>query len=176
MKKLIIKTISVIVLSFGFSTLVQSCKSDCEKYCEHGSCYSGDCECLEGYDGKYCDVYVGTGSGSSSSSSSSGTTGSSSGGTSSSSSSSSGGSSLGQVTFWTASDLGCGSITVTVSGYTSASIGSYYTSGISDCGATGCATYNLSPGTYSYSAECSSYTWSDSFTITANGCLKYELQ
>lgn len=159
MKKPILKLIMIITFFAGI-TVLQSCESDCEKYCDNGYCDLGDCECDYGYSGRYCDVYTG---GSSSSSSSS-------------SSSNSGGQSTGQVTFYTSSDLGCGSIYVTVSGYTTKSISNYYSGGITSCGASGCATYTLYPGTYYYSAYCSGYTWSStSFTITSNGCLKYEL-
>jgi hypothetical protein len=104
--------------------------------------------------------------------------GSTSGGsTSSGSTSSSSGGGTGQVTFYTTSDLGCGTITVTVSGHGTAVITQYYTSGISDCGANGCATFTLPAGQYYFSASCSSYSWpSTSFSVSSGGCNEAHLQ
>lgn len=99
--------------------------------------------------------------------------GSSSGG--SSSGSSSGGSSYGRISFYTTSDFGCGNISVTVSGEGTQYITGYYSSGISGCNNSSCAEFTLPPGTYNYSASCDSYTWNNSFTITEDGCLKYQL-
>lgn len=80
----------------------------------------------------------------------------------------------GQGMFWIQSDLGCGNITVTISGV-SKTITSYYSSSPS-CGSSGCATYNLSPGTYVYTASCSGYTWGPSnITISSGGCSKMQL-
>lgn len=84
------------------------------------------------------------------------------------------GTSTGQVIFWTASDHGCGPISVSINGQ-SGTISSYYSSTPS-CGASGCATFTLDPGTYTYSATCGTYTWgSKSVTITANSCFKMKL-
>lgn len=176
MKKRLLTILSVFVLGTTIVSL-QSCKTDCEKYCDEGYCSDGDCKCWSGYAGKYCDVYVGTGSTSSSSGGSSSSSSSGGGSSSSSSSSSSGGGgSYGKVTFWTESDQNCGNITVKVTGYSSKYITSYYYNGLSGCDRSGCANYTLSPGTYTYTASCSGYTWGPStFTITAGGCLRYEL-
>jgi hypothetical protein len=80
----------------------------------------------------------------------------------------------GQAMFWIASDLGCGNITVTCNGLSS-TISSYYSSGAPTCGASGSATFNLSAGTYSFSAKCTNKTWTGTITVTANGCSKLQL-
>jgi hypothetical protein len=78
--------------------------------------------------------------------------------------------------FWTRSDQNCGTITVTISGQTR-SITSYYSSGAPSCGASGCATFTLAPGTYSYTATCDTYNWGPTtITVTEDGCFKMELQ
>lgn len=89
-------------------------------------------------------------------------------------SSGSSGTTTGQVIFWTATDHGCGPISVSINGL-SGSISSYYSSSPS-CGASGCATFTLQPGTYSYTATCGTYTWGNSsITISANSCYKMKL-
>lgn len=80
----------------------------------------------------------------------------------------------GEGMFWIASNLGCGNITVTIGG-TSKLITGYYNTTIPDCTASGAATFNLTPGTYSYTASCTGLSWSGSITITANGCTKIQL-
>ena len=89
-----------------------------------------------------------------------------------------GGSGTGQAMFWIQSDLGCGNITVYISGV-GKTISSYYASGAPACGSSGCATYNLSPGTYAYTASCSGYSWGTSspsyITVTSGGCSKMRL-
>jgi hypothetical protein len=85
----------------------------------------------------------------------------------------SGSSSTGNATFWVASDLGCGTITVSVNGQ-SKTISSFYSTSPA-CGASGCANFTLAPGTYNYSASCSGKTWSNSITVTAGGCSKMQL-
>ncbi|WP_310008366.1 hypothetical protein [Flavobacterium granuli] len=84
------------------------------------------------------------------------------------------GTNTGQAMFWTASDFGVGSITVTCNG-SSKTIDSYYSSGVPDCGATGGANFNLDPGTYSYSASGGSLKWSGNITVTNGGCFKMQL-
>lgn len=79
----------------------------------------------------------------------------------------------GNVMFWTAFDLGCGDIQVTIDGI-SESIGYYYSS-IPTCGASGCANFTLPVGVYNYTASCSSFTWSGSINCTKNGCSKMQL-
>ena len=83
-------------------------------------------------------------------------------------------STTGQGLFWAASDFGCGNITVTILG-SSKLITSPYTTTIPSCGASGCATFDLSPGTYSYVASCSGLNWNGSITITAGTCSKIQL-
>lgn len=80
----------------------------------------------------------------------------------------------GEVLFWLRSDIGCGNIDVTVDNQTK-TITSYYTSGAPDCGASGCATFTLEPGSYNFSASCSGETWSGSVSVTDGGCYKMEL-
>lgn len=87
---------------------------------------------------------------------------------------SSGGPTPGQLTFWVRSDLGCGPISVTCNGVTR-TITQYYSGGAPNCGATGCATFVLNPGTYSFTASCSGRNWSGSNTVTASGCMMAEL-
>lgn len=124
-KRTIITLLTIFSLTFTVTSL-QSCKSDCEKYCDEGYCISGDCECKSGWTERFCDTKTGGGSSSSGSSLSSGGSSSSSGGSSSSGSSSSGGgTSDGKVTFYQTSDDGCGTVYVTV-GNTSQTITSFY--------------------------------------------------
>ena len=84
-----------------------------------------------------------------------------------------GGTSTGNATFWVASDLGLGNITVTCNGI-SRTISSYYSSSPS-CGATNCANFSMSPGTYSYSAKAGTATWNGSINVTSGGCSKMQL-
>jgi hypothetical protein len=85
-----------------------------------------------------------------------------------------GGSTTGNAMFWASTNFSCGTITVNVNN-SSGSMTKYYTSGSPDCGAVGCANFTLEAGTYSYSASCSSYTWSGSITVKAGGCSKMQL-
>ena len=85
-----------------------------------------------------------------------------------------GGSTTGQLTFWIRTDLGCGNINVTCNGVTK-TITQYYSSGAPNCGATGCASFTLNPGTYSFTASCSGRTWSGNNTVTSGGCQMAEL-
>ena len=81
----------------------------------------------------------------------------------------------GQGMFWTASDLGCGNITVIVGGYTGY-ITSYYSTGIPGCNAAGSATFSLAPGSYTYYASCTGgNTWSGVINIVENGCSRIQL-
>ena len=82
----------------------------------------------------------------------------------------------GQVMFWSARDHGCGSINVTINGQTR-TISNYSTSGApAGCNISGFATFDLQPGTYSFTASCSKLTWQGSVSINSNRCLTYELQ
>lgn len=94
-------------------------------------------------------------------------------GSGSGSGSGSGGATTGNAMFWIASDLGCGSINVSINGQ-SKTISSFYSTSPS-CGASGCANFTLAPGTYNYSASCSGKTWSNTITVTAGGCSKMQL-
>lgn len=81
----------------------------------------------------------------------------------------------GDVTFWTRSDLGCGTITVIVNG-TYKTITSYYYNGSPGCNSSGCANYSLPTGTYSFTASCTDYTWSGStVTVSNGGCSTMQL-
>jgi hypothetical protein len=89
------------------------------------------------------------------------------------------GNQTGQISFYTknSSDIiNCGNITITVDGSTRY-ITDYYFSDISNCGMSGCATFNLTPGTYYYSAtnNCGDSWNTTPFTITSGGCIKREL-
>lgn len=80
----------------------------------------------------------------------------------------------GDYIVWVASDLGCGTIDVTVNGVTK-TITSYYSGSAPDCGASGCANFSLAPGTYNVTASCTGLNWSFTKTITSNDCVKTEL-
>ncbi|MDO9153858.1 MAG: hypothetical protein Q7U47_09170 [Paludibacter sp.] len=76
--------------------------------------------------------------------------------------------------FWTASDLGVGSITVTCNGSTK-TISSYYSSGDPNHGASGAANFTLNPGNYSYNASGGSLKWSGNIDVTKGVCTKMQL-
>ena len=81
----------------------------------------------------------------------------------------------GSVIFWTASNS-LGTITVNISNLQS-TITSYLTGGVPTCGFTGCATFDLTPGTYAYTATSQSgANWNGDVTITINGCQPIQLQ
>lgn len=84
-----------------------------------------------------------------------------------------GGNGSGSAVFWVASDLGHGNITVTCNGSTQV-ISSYY-NGMPSCGASGCANFDLNPGTYSFTAVAGSYSWNGTITVTSGGCFKEQL-
>ncbi len=82
----------------------------------------------------------------------------------------------GEVIFWESTVSGCSSDTyVTINGQTN-SISSY-SSSVPDCGASGCATFSLNPGTYTYSASSSacSGTKTGTISIIANQCTPVQL-
>lgn len=81
----------------------------------------------------------------------------------------------GKVMFWVASDFGCGPITVIISGISGQITSFYASTPPSSCGAIGCATFELPPGNYNFSANCASRTWNNTITITANSCFKMRL-
>ncbi len=83
-------------------------------------------------------------------------------------------SSTGQVAFWSADPNG-GTITVNVDGSTVGSLTQYYTS-TPTCGGAGTVTKTLTAGSHTLSASASGGTWGPSpFTVTAGGCLTYQL-
>ena len=189
------RPVAIIIAVAAFTLGQVGCSDPCkDQYCLNGGdCLDGDCVCPSDYYGEHCQYSYSSSGGSSSGGSSSGGSssggsssggsssgGSSSGGSSSSSSggsssSSSGGSSSGDAVFWTAQDWSCGNITVTVNG-SSRTISQYYTSGTADCGDSGCANfYSLSPGSYSFYAECGSYYWDGYINISAGGCSTMQL-
>jgi len=84
-------------------------------------------------------------------------------------------SSTGEAMFWTDADYGVGYIDVYVDGLYEGQITGFYSSGVPDCGASGCVTIERDPGTYSYNAAAGGTTWSGSVTITAGGCYTMRL-
>lgn len=86
----------------------------------------------------------------------------------------SGGTTTGSATFWVSSNFNCGSITVSLTGQ-SKTISSYYSSSSPGCGASGCANFTLSAGSYSFSASCSGHNWQGTITVTSGGCSKMQL-
>lgn len=87
-----------------------------------------------------------------------------------------GGNKTGNVKFWINQDFGCGPISVYVSAVGSSTITGYY-SGLPNCSPDGYGgNFNdLTPGVYSYTASCSGYNWSNTFTISEGVCLRYQL-
>lgn len=80
----------------------------------------------------------------------------------------------GKLLFWVNQDLGCGFIDVTINGDTK-QISSFYASSTPDCDASGCATFDLAPGTYTVTASCTSYNWNFTKTVSSNTCTKTQL-
>ncbi|WP_276346855.1 carboxypeptidase-like regulatory domain-containing protein [Daejeonella sp. JGW-45] len=82
----------------------------------------------------------------------------------------------GNIIFYTKSDLGCGSIKVTINGQTG-TINQYFSSGAPACGNNGGANFSLPAGNYTFTAECTNYKWTSTpVTITAGQCFKMELK
>lgn len=82
-------------------------------------------------------------------------------------------STTGDATFWLASDLGVGNITVTLNDVSKIITG-YYTSTPS-CGADSSANFSLSPGTYTYNASAGNTIWKGTIIITSGECSKMQL-
>lgn len=78
----------------------------------------------------------------------------------------------GKVIFWTNSNLGI--ITVNING-ASQTITKYYTSGSPSCGTSGCATFDLKPGSYNFTASGNNLSWNDNITVTSGGCRQMQL-
>jgi hypothetical protein len=83
------------------------------------------------------------------------------------------GSNNGNIAFYTKKDNGCGNITITVDGNSTKNLSQFHPSGINDCSQG--AIFNLSKGSHGFVAKCGSFIWNGTFSISANGCLIYEL-
>jgi hypothetical protein len=78
---------------------------------------------------------------------------------------------VGSVIFWTSEDLGCGPITISISGLGSRVItGSWNSVPSCDQDQAGGLFKDVQAGNYSYFAECNGYFWSDNITISAGSC------
>jgi len=87
------------------------------------------------------------------------------------------GSGIGSVVFWVAEDFGCGPITVNVQNVGSSNISAFFTTGAPDCTGNGAGGNfnNLQVGDYTFTASCSTFNWSGSFSVTEDGCLRFQL-
>ena len=82
--------------------------------------------------------------------------------------------STGSVVFWTASNT-FGTITVNINNG-SGTISSYVTGGVPSCGFTGCATFDLQPGVYAYTATSQSgASWNGSVNVSGDACQPVQL-
>jgi len=83
----------------------------------------------------------------------------------------------GQVAFWTKkTTTQSGSITVNIDNAYAGGLTQHFTS-TPNCGDSGTLTKTLTSGSHSYSAKDGTLSWGpSSFTITAGGCLTYELR
>ncbi|WP_214227640.1 hypothetical protein [Pedobacter sp. B4-66] len=80
----------------------------------------------------------------------------------------------GSIIFWTKTDLGCGSISVTINNQ-SGVINKYFNASPA-CGTSGAANFSLPAGNYTFTASCSKYKWGPtSVTISEGQCFKMEL-
>ena len=77
----------------------------------------------------------------------------------------------GSVTFWNTSSPNI--ITVSISGQANQTITSSSTA--TACSGSGFATFSLTPGSYNFTATDGTTNWSGSATVTAEGCLLYQL-
>ncbi len=73
----------------------------------------------------------------------------------------------GQAMFWYNSNGTMATVTI---GSETEYITMYYSTSYPACGASGCATFSLPPGTYTYSAHSTYSTWNGNVTVTSNGC------
>ncbi|WP_304344790.1 hypothetical protein [Chryseobacterium koreense] len=81
----------------------------------------------------------------------------------------------GNAIFWVASDIGCGSINVSLNGE-NGSITKFNSSGSPDCGTAGNANFTLPGGTYNFTANSTGgCNWSGSIKINNGVCSKMEL-
>ena len=81
----------------------------------------------------------------------------------------------GQAVFYYNGGLAFPQITVSISGQVG-QITTFYNSGIPACGTTGCATFSLTAGTYTWSAVDAVRNWTGSVTVIPNGCTAQVLQ
>ena len=80
----------------------------------------------------------------------------------------------GNATFWLASDLGYGSITVNVNGISQKI--TKYSAYTPSCGTSGFANFSLLPGTYSFTATGDGGgKWSGTITVSSGSCSKMQL-
>jgi hypothetical protein len=82
----------------------------------------------------------------------------------------------GQVTFWTRTDSITNNVEVTINGVTNFITMHYGAE--PNCGSAGCATYNLTPGNYSFHAMeqgTPMFMWTSQVTVTSQGCTSIEL-
>jgi len=80
----------------------------------------------------------------------------------------------GNIAFYTTTDRGCGSISITVDGSTTRNLNQFFPQGINDCSQG--VIFSLTPGSHTFSATCGQYSWNSSFNITTGGCLRFNLQ
>ncbi len=78
----------------------------------------------------------------------------------------------GDVSFWN-NDDSIGIITVNVNSASAQITHNIHPDG---CGESGCANFNLPPGTYNFTASATTgETWNSSCTVEAGGCLRFNL-
>lgn len=78
-----------------------------------------------------------------------------------------------QAMFWVDSDFGCGTITVTLNGVSKAITG--YNISQPSCGDTYAAIFDIAAGSYTFTAKCSSKTWSGSISVQDGQCNAFKL-
>jgi hypothetical protein len=80
----------------------------------------------------------------------------------------------GQLTVWTSNSL-VGQISVKVDNVAVGTITMYYASN-PGCGANGCVTANLTPGSHSIFATDGTYKWNGTLTVAKDDCSTFQLQ
>lgn len=176
MKKhsLFLAYMAALVMAALFS--ISSCKEDpCEtQYCLNGDCLEGECICPPGFTGEHCEEEIASGP---KYNCVNGNCQTSANGTFASLSECE----LectppqkGQVVFWEKPASGCTGTTSVTIGSTTKQITNSAASAPA-CGASGFATFQLSPGTHNYSASRLGKTVTGTVTVTADQCTKTEL-
>jgi PKD repeat protein len=84
--------------------------------------------------------------------------------------------SVGNAMVWTSNSSAAGPISVYVNNILIGTITSWFSSMPSNCGTTGCVTFQNVPGVYSIYATDGSNVWNGNVTIIAGGCFKLQLQ